>query len=432
MQKSVIKLGLMGLGTVGTGVVKIIQNNGDQLERKVGAKLEVAKVLVRDINKPRDVELPHGVLTANPRDIIDNPDIDIVVELIGGLSPAGELVLEAMQNGKSVVTANKDLLAQAGKELFERAEAVNCDLLFEASVGGGIPIIRPLKQCLAANRIQKVMGIINGTTNYMLTKMTQEGSDFSEVLAEAQAKGYAEADPTADVEGYDAARKLAILASIAFNTRVTFSDVHVEGITKITAHDIQYAKELGCIIKLLGIAKEDNDKVEVRVHPTFVPKDHPIASVNDVFNAIFVTGDAVGDTMFFGRGAGELPTASAVAADIMDAALNILKDDRGRIACTCFEHKELKPMDEVESKFYIRLLVADRPGVLAAIASAFGDQQVSLQSVIQKENLGNKAEVVLVTHRTKEGYIRKALKTLEAMEAVEEISNVIRVEGNGK
>ena len=432
MRKDVVKLGLIGLGTVGSGVVKIIQNNGDLLERKVGTKLEVAKVMVRDINKPRRVELPQGVITTNIKDIIDNPEIDIVVELMGGLTPAGEYVLEAMQNGKSVVTANKDLVAQAGKELFERAEQANVDLLFEASVGGGIPIIRPLKQCLAANRIQQVMGIINGTTNYMLTKMTQEGCDFAAVLAEAQAKGYAEADPTADVEGYDAARKLAILASIAFNTRVTFSDVHVEGITKITAHDIQYAKELDYIIKLLGIAKEDKDGIEVRVHPTLVPKDHPIASVNDVFNAIFVSGDAVGDTMFFGRGAGELPTASAVVGDIMEAALNILKDDRGRIACTCFEHKAIKPMDMVESKFYIRLIVADQPGVLAAIASAFGDQQVSLQSVIQKENLGEQAEVVLVTHRTKEGNIRQALKTLEAMDSVVEISNAIRVEGTGK
>jgi homoserine dehydrogenase len=432
LRKDVVKVGLIGLGTVGSGVVKIIQKNGDLLERKVGTKLEVAKVLVRDVNKPRSVKLPQGVITTNIKDIIDNPEIDIVVELMGGLSPAGEYVLEAMQNGKSVVTANKDLVAQAGKELFERAEQANVDLLFEASVGGGIPIIRPLKQCLAANRIQQVMGIINGTTNYMLTKMTQEGCEFAAVLAEAQAKGYAEANPAADVEGYDAARKLAILASIAFNTRVTFSDVHVEGITKITAHDIQYAKELDYIIKLLGIAKEDKDGIEVRVHPTLVPKDHPIASVNDVFNAIFVSGDAVGDTMFFGRGAGELPTASAVVADIMEAALNIIKDDRGRITCTCFEHKAIKPMDMVESKFYIRLIVADQPGVLAAIASAFGDQHVSLQSVIQKENLGEQAEVVLVSHRTKEGNIRKALKTLEVMDSVVEISNAIRVEGTGK
>ncbi len=431
MQKSTIKIGLMGLGTVGTGVIKVIQSNGEQIARKIGATLEIVKILERDTEKVKGL-VDLKLLTTNPQDIIANPEIDIVVELIGGINPAREWILEAMQHGKSVVTANKDLIALAGKELFEQADAAKCDLLFEASVGGGIPIIQPLKQSLAANKIQKIMGIVNGTTNYMLTKMTQEGSDFKEVLAEAQAKGYAEADPTSDVEGYDAARKMAILASIAFNTRVTFNDVYVEGITKITAQDIQYAKELDCVVKLLGVAKETEGQIEVRVHPTFLPKEHPMASVNDVFNAIFVTGDAVGDTMFYGRGAGQLPTASAVVADLMDAAVNILKNDRGRIACTCYDHKPIRPMDEVESKFYIRLLVADQPGVLAAIAKAFGDQQVSLQSVIQKENLRDKAALVLVTHKTKEGYIRQALITLKEMEAVSEISNVIRVEGNGK
>lgn len=431
MNKPVIKVGLMGLGTVGTGVAKVLQGNAELIGRKVGARIELVKVLEKNRDRAKGV-VDDSLITDNPQEVVGNPEIDIVVELLGGTTFAREMVLKALENRKSVVTANKDLIAQSGQELFEKADAGGCDLLFEASVGGGIPIIRPLKQCLAANRIQKVMGIINGTTNYMLTKMTAEGSDFGEILAEAQAKGYAEADPTSDVEGLDAARKIAILASIAFNSRVTFSDVYVEGITKITAHDIQYARELGYIIKLLGIAKETDGRVEVRVHPTFVPKNHPLASVNDVFNAIFVTGDAVGDTMFYGRGAGELPTASAVVGDIMDAARNILKDTRGRMSCTCFEQKALRSMDEVEAKFYIRILAADQPGVLAAVAKAFGDRQVSLQSVIQKENLGDKAEVVLVTHITKEGYIREALKTLEVMPAVDKIGNVIRVEGDDK
>lgn len=430
MKKSVIKIGLMGLGTVGTGVAKILLNNADMLERRVGVRLELVKVLER--NKARATGLlSEDILTENPQDITANPDIDVVVELIGGINPAREFILEALENGKSVVTANKDLIAQDGKELFEKAESTQSDILFEASVGGGIPIIRPLKQSLAANNIQTVMGIVNGTTNYMLTKMTQEGCDFAEVLAEAQARGYAESDPTADVGGLDAARKVAILASIAFNTRVTFDDVYVEGITKVTSQDITYAKELGYIIKLLGIAKlDDAGLVEVRVHPTFIPKDHPMASVNDVFNAIFVTGDAVGDTMFYGKGAGELPTASAVVGDIMEAAFNIVRDDRGRIACTCYENRQFKKQEDRVSKFYVRVLASDKPGVLASIAKAFGDQGVSLQSVIQKDNLGESATVVLVTHRTKEGHIMDALKTLDGMDTVAGVGNVIRVEGD--
>ncbi|HEX3030912.1 MAG TPA: homoserine dehydrogenase [Bacillota bacterium] len=430
MEKRVIKIGLMGLGTVGTGVAKILLNNADVLERRIGARLELVKVLERYKARAEGL-LPLELLTEDPRELTENPEVDVVVELIGGIHPAKEFILQALQNGKSVVTANKDLIAQEGKELFEMAESTNSDLLFEASVGGGIPIIRPLKQCLAANNIKTVMGIVNGTTNYMLTKMTQEGSDFAEVLAEAQARGYAESDPTADVGGLDAARKVAILASIAFNTRVTFDDVYVEGITKVTSQDITYATELGYIIKLLGIAKLDEEgQVEVRVHPTFIPKNHPMASVNDVFNAIFVNGDAVGDTMFYGRGAGEMPTASAVVGDVMEAAFNIVRNDKGRMPCTCYENRKFKKQEDRVSKFYVRVLAADRPGVLASIAKAFGDQGVSLQSVIQKDNVGENATVVLVTHCTKEGRILEALKTLEGMDTVENIGNVIRVEGD--
>lgn len=429
MQKRAVKIGIIGFGTVGRGVYRILTTNQEKLMQRVGIGLEIAGIAVRDPNKPRQISVPQDLFTADPWQLVNDPGIDIIVEVMGGTELARELVLQALRNGKSVITANKDLIAQHGQELFAEADTARVDLLFEASVGGGIPIIRPLKQCLAANNISQVMGIINGTTNYMLTKMTQEGSDYEEVLQEAQAMGYAEADPTADVGGFDAARKLAILASIAFHTRITFDQVYVEGITRISAKDITYAREMGYVIKLLGVAKEHEGRVEVRVHPALVPQYHPLAAVNDAFNAIFVRGDAVGDTMFYGRGAGELPTASAVVADIMDAARNINLGNRGRISCTCYEQKEIIPIQEMEGKYYIRLRVLDKPGVLAAIASVFGQEEVSLRTVIQKETIGDKAELVLVTHYTKEGNVRQALRTIGAMTTVEEIANVIRVEG---
>lgn len=424
-----IKVGLLGLGNVGKGVYKILANNTESIEKKVGSPVEIVKILVRDLTKDRGLEVNKEILTENPDDILKNPDVNIVVELLGGIEPARQYVSQAFKEGKSVVTANKDLIALHGAELFSLAEENKCDLLFEGSVGGGIPIIRPLKQCLASNKMEEVMGIINGTTNYMLTKMTNEGSDFQEVLAEAQEKGYAEADPTADIEGYDAARKLAILASIAFNTRVTLNDVYVEGITKITADDITYARELGYVIKLLAIAKNLNGSIEARVHPTFISQGHPLASVNDVFNAIFVKGDAVGEAMFYGRGAGELPTGSAVAGDIMDAARNILRDDKGRIGCTCFLNKPIKDMGESIAKYYIRLKVVDKPGVLATIASVFGNQDVSLNSVIQKKNTDeHMAELVLVTHDVLEKNIQDAIKIIKGLSTVEAVANIIRVE----
>lgn len=430
MGKPVIKIAILGLGTVGTGVCRILSKNAVAIQHKVGARVEIARVLVRDVTKARNIEIPDQLLTDDFDAILGDESIDIIVELMGGTGIARDYVTRALSQGKSIVTANKDLIAEFGRELYELAEKHGGDLLFEGSVGGGIPIIRPLKQCLAANAIEEVMGIINGTTNYMLTKMTLEGSDFAEVLAEAQAKGYAEADPTADVEGLDAARKLAILACIAFNTRLTFKDVYVEGITKITKEDIAYAKELNCVIKLLAVAKQANGAVEVRVHPTMVPVSHPLASVNDVFNAIFVKGDAVGEAMFYGRGAGELPTASAVAGDIMDAARNILHQNRGRITCTCYDQKPIKPMGDTVTKYYVRLLVLDKPGVLANIASVFGNQEVSLNSVIQKRNLGEKAELVFVTHQVLERNIQDALAIIGGMSTVESISNVIRVIDN--
>lgn len=424
-----IQIGLLGLGTVGRGVYRIITGNGENIKRKTGAGLEIKKILVRDVNRDRGVDVDPGKLTTKIEDILEDPEIKVVVEVMGGIEPAFHYTSAALERGKSVVTANKDMIATCGKQLFALAGANHADLLFEASVAGGIPIIRPLKQCLAANRITQVIGIINGTTNYMLSKMTSEGSDFADVLREAQARGYAEADPSADIEGYDAARKLAILASIAFNSRIVLDDVYVEGITGITATDIAYAGELNYTIKLLGIAKETSEGIEARVHPALIPVHHPLASVNDVYNAIYVTGDAVGDTMFYGRGAGEMPTASAVVADIMDAARNLLYKVPGIISCTCYEEKPVKDMGAVESRYYTRLQVSDKPGVLASIAYAFGDKEVSLASVLQKQTDKVTAEIVLVTHKVRERNMQEALEIIKHLSSVKEVSNVIRVEG---
>ncbi|MDK2984626.1 MAG: homoserine dehydrogenase [Clostridia bacterium] len=429
-----IKVGILGLGTVGSGVVKVLTQNAGIIRHKVGCNVEVEKILVKNPDKKRSSALGNIThkITSDATEILDNPEIKIVVEVMGGIEVARDYILHALENGKHVVTANKDLVSLYGKELFNAASKNKCDLFFEASVAGGIPIIRPLKECLAGNKIYKVMGIINGTTNYILTKMTKEGKQYEETLLKAQSLGYAESDPTADVEGYDAARKIAILASIAFGTRVTYQDVYVEGITNITARDIEYAKELGYAIKLLGIAKEEHDEVEVRVHPVFIPTNHPLSSVDDVFNAVFVEGDAVGETMFYGQGAGEFPTASAVVGDIISASRNIYHGNTGRICCTCFEQKKVKSIEDITSEFYIRLNVIDRPGVLASIAGVFGNQEVSLASVVQKRTENHKAEVVLITHRVKEGYVRDALKILDGMSIVDEISNVVRVEGGNR
>lgn len=429
MSNKAVKVGILGLGTVGTGVYKVLVNNAENIARKVGTKIEVKKILERDLTRERGITIPVELFTQDVNDILNDEEINIVVEVMGGIDTALEFILAALKKGKNVITANKDLIAVHGKVLMETAEQNKVDFLFEASVGGGIPIIMPMKQSLAANNIKLIYGIVNGTTNYMLTKMSQEGSDYDEVLKEAQEKGYAEANPASDVEGLDAARKLAILASIGFNSRMTFDDVYVEGITKITARDIEYAKELGYVIKLLAIGKEDNGQVEVRVHPAFLPKNHPMAAVNDVFNAIFVRGDAVGDTMFYGRGAGELPTASAVVGDVMEAAKNIICDSPCRMSCTCFDQKEIKPIGDTDSKFYVRMKVIDRPGVLAAIASVFGNQEVSLVSIIQKGNIDKYAEIVWVTHKAAEKNMQDALKIISGLSTVEEICNVIRVEG---
>jgi len=425
--KKIINIGLLGMGTVGTGVVKILTNNAYDISQKVGMSVNIKKIMVRNLTKPRDIETT-AEFTTSFEDIINDQEIDVVVELLGGMEPAKDYILRALRSGKHVVTANKDVVAKFGQEILEVAEENKVDFLFEASVAGGIPIIRPLKQCLAANKISEVMGIINGTTNYMLTKMTNEGLDFDSVLAEAQAKGYAEADPTADVGGLDAARKIAILASIAFSSRVSIDNVYVEGITNISKEDIGYAKELGYAIKLLAIAKDDEKGIDVRVHPAFIPITHPLAAVHDVFNAIYIKGDAVGETMFYGRGAGEMPTASAAVADIIDVARNIKHQANSRILCTCYENKSFCPVENTQSPYYVRLLVEDKPGVLAAIAGAFGAQEVSLHSVIQKRKVDNLSELVLITNQVLDASLRLALKTLAGLSVVNKVSNVIRVE----
>lgn len=428
--KNAVYIGLLGLGTVGTGVAKILQDKNDNIALKVGMPVIIKKILVRNSNKPRSIESGAKIVT-DIGEILDDADIDIVVEVMGGEMPAKDYMLRALNAGKHVVTANKDVVAKYGKELFAAAEANKVDLLFEASVGGGIPIIAPLKQSLAGNRIEEVMGIVNGTTNYMLTKMTQEHLSFEAVLAEAQAKGYAEADPTADIGGLDAARKIAILASIAFGSRVSLEDVSVEGITTITSEDIEYATELGYVIKLLAVAKQDDRGIIARVHPAFISVKHPLAAVNDVFNAIYIKGDAVGEAMFYGRGAGELPTASAVTGDIIDIARDIKQGVSSRVLCTCLENKKVCSAEYAESPYYIRLLVEDKPGVLAAIAGAFGAQQVSLHSVIQKRKVNDFSELVLITYRVSDANLRLAINTITGMSVVNKVRNVIRVEAEG-
>lgn len=422
-----IKIGLLGSGTVGSGVVEVLKKNVDEISQKAGTGIEIKKILVRDLKKKRP-HLEGMELTDDINDILKDEDIDIIVELMGGLHPAREYMLRAMKAGKHVVTANKDVVAQFGKDMFDAAKENRVEFLFEASVGGGIPIITPLKESLTANRITEVMGIVNGTTNYMLTQMTNCGNDYETALREAQELGYAEANPAADVEGYDAARKVAILASLAFSTRVTLDDVSVEGITHITPQDIEYAKELGYVIKLLAIANDSEKGVDVRVHPAFLKKDHPLASVNDVFNAIFIKGNAIGEAMFYGQGAGSLPTASAVVADIITVAREIVKGIYAAVDCSAFQVKPFCPLEETESSYYIRLLVADQPGVLGTIATVFGDQGVSLKSVIQTQRVKDQAEIVVVTHHVYHKQLLKAEQVLLNLPVVTTISNVIRVE----
>lgn len=420
-----IKAALLGLGTVGGGVYKLVQRQKEEMVKKAGANLEITRILVHNMNKQRE-GVDASLLTDNWKEIVEDPEISIVIEVMGGIEPAKTMILEALRAGKNVVTANKDLVAVHGRELLDAAQENQVDFLFEAAVAGGIPIIRPLKQCLAVNEIDEVIGIVNGTTNYILTKMFEDGMDFSEALAKATELGYAEADPTADIEGLDAGRKVAILASIAFHSRVVFDDVYTEGITKISAKDVAYAKEFGSVIKLLGVAHNREDGIEVAVYPMMLPKNHPLASVRDSFNAVFVHGDALDDAMFYGRGAGELPTASAVMGDVIDIIRDIQFACTGRISCTCYKNTPVKSADDVKNKFFVRMQVTNKPGVLARIASMFGEHKVSISKVIQKVITDGGAELVIVTEAVKEYHMQDALMHLREMDTTQEISSVIR------
>lgn len=424
-----INIALLGAGTVGSGVIRVLENNAADIARKVGVPLKITKVLDRNVERNKKTYGDKYYFTDNPNDVLEDPDIDIVVELLGREHPAKEYIVRALEQGKSVVTANKDVVAKFGYELFPLAEKYRCDFNFEASVCGGIPIIQPLKTSMAANDIRSVMGIVNGTTNYMLSKMSNEHLDYASVLKEAQEKGYAESDPTADVGGLDAARKIVILASIAFNTRISLEDVQVEGIESIESCDIKYAQNLGYAIKLLAVAKKDAENgISVRVSPCMLPLTHPLANVNGVYNAVFVNGDAIGEAMFLGMGAGSLPTASSVCGDIIDTARNILHEQTGRISCTCFKEKKLCPPEKMSSPCYIRMKVLDQPGALAAIAAAFGAQGVSLKNVLQLNENEEQAEIIIITHSVSEANIRMALQVLKVLPVVENICCFIRVE----
>lgn len=422
----IIKAALLGAGTVGSGVYEILQWQKEEMPKKLGAVVELKKILVRDTKKKRE-GMDSSLFTDSWKEILEDPEIQIVIEVMGGIEPARTYITEALHAGKHVVTANKDLLAEHGKEVLDAAEEQRCDLMFEAAVAGGIPIIRPLKQCLAANHLTEVMGIVNGTTNYILTKMTKEHMEFTDALALATELGYAEADPTADVEGYDAARKMAIMASIAFNSRVTFSDVYTQGITKITSSDIAYAAELGMVIKLLGVARNTETGIEVGVYPMLISAEHPLASVNDSFNAVFVHGDAVDDAMFQGRGAGKLPTGSAVVGDVFEVARDIVAGSTGRINCTCYKTLRIKPKEEIKNRYFLRMKVDDKPGVLASISSVFGNNHVSIAQVIQKSVDEGLAELVVITDKVEECHFEDALLVFDKMSIVKEIPSVLRV-----
>ncbi|NJR46767.1 MAG: homoserine dehydrogenase [Hyellaceae cyanobacterium CSU_1_1] len=434
------KIGLLGYGTVGTGTAEIILD--PEGRNSLLQEIEIAKVGVRSLDQPRSPQLSTEVLTTDLEAIVNDPEIEIVVELLGGLEPARSLILQAIAKGKHIVTANKAVIARHGEEIFTAANQAEVYVLFEAAVGGGIPVIKPLKQSLGVNRIETVIGIINGTTNYILTQMTEEGADFEEVLAEAQQLGYAEADPTADVDGYDAADKIAILAAIAFNGRIKREDISCEGIRQINATDISYADDLGFVIKLLAIAKRgrspiakanaDNDSLQVRVHPTLVSKDHPLANVNGVYNAILVEGDPLGQVMLFGPGAGKGATASAVVSDIVNIIGFLQTSNTTRkldpmLKCPHDHFKQLTPIAEINTRFYARFLCQDVPGVIGHLGTSFGNHDVSLESVVQIGFRNNLAEIVVVTHNVQEGNFRKALEEIKSLASIDSIPSILRV-----
>ena len=427
----VFNIGLLGLGTVGTGTAEIILDNVGR--NPLLKEIQIKQVGVKSLDKPREVKLPAEVMTTDLSAIVNDPEIEIVVELLGGLEPARSLILEAIANGKHIVTANKAVIARYGDEIYTAANHAGVYVLLEGAVAGGIPIIKPLKQSLGVNRIQSVIGIINGTTNYILTKMATEGLDFAEVLAEAQQLGYAEADPTADVDGGDAADKISILASIAFGERIKRADIPCEGIRQISATDITYAENLGFTIKLLAIAKSDSGQpLQIRVHPTLVPQDHPLANINDVYNAVLVEGEPLGQVMFFGPGAGKGATASAVVSDIVNI-VGILKSSNGNhnldplLMCSHQHYASLSSLENITTRFYARFLCKDVPGVIGYLGTCFGKHDVSLESVVQIGFQEELAEIVVVTHDVREGDFRQALAEISSSDAIDSIPSIIRV-----
>jgi homoserine dehydrogenase len=432
--KNGINIGLLGFGTIGTGVVRVLQKNADVLQQRLGAPVELLKIADLDITTDRGVQVEQGILTTNVEDVISHPEIDLVIELIGGYEPAKSFLLKAIANGKHVVTANKALMAVHGQEIIAAANKAGVSVMFEAAVGGGIPVISPIKESLGANRFSSVLGILNGTCNYILTKMTDHGSEFAAVLKEAQQLGYAEADPTFDIEGVDTAHKIALLSGLCFGTRVDFNQVYIEGISNIDAVDISFAKQMGYKIKLLAIGKNHGDQIEVRVHPTMIPAEDQLAEVDGVFNAVRLTGDFVGPTLLYGSGAGMDPTASAVMGDVMAISRDILSGARLRVPIMgCCEEAiqslPIQPMSEIISHYYLHFKSLDRPGVLARIAGCLGNYDISIQSMIQPERHdADCVPIVLMTHAAKEADVVKALKEIEAFDITCQTPRLIRVE----
>jgi homoserine dehydrogenase len=421
-----VRIGMLGCGVVGSSVARLLLADTDELSTRAGVKMELSRIAVRTI-KPYEGINP-SLFTTDPFSIVNDPEIDLVIEVMGGIEPARELIMTAIENRKSVVTANKALLASHGAEMFTAAYAKGEDIYYEASVAGAIPIIRPMRDSLAGDFVTRLMGIVNGTTNYILTKMHEDDREFADVLKEAQALGYAEADPTADVEGFDAAAKAAILSGLAFHTRVTVDDVYREGISKITLEDVKIAKSMDHVIKLLAIAElTPADEISVRVHPVMLHKSHPLASVRDAYNAVFVEAESAGSLMFYGRGAGGAPTASAILGDVVAVARHIALNSVGQRE-TDYADRDIAPIESTKTKFLIRLEVADKAGVLASIATTFANHGVSIQTVNQAGR-NDDAEVTIVTHLATEGELKATVESLKKMDAVQNISSVIRVEG---
>lgn len=422
-----VRVGLLGCGNVGGALVRLLDEHADMLTARAGVGIEITRVVVRDLERARDVKLGSDRFSTDASGVVRDPEIDVVVEVMGGVEPARTLITEALRAGKPVVTANKELVARHGPELLAVAAEAGVDLLFEASVAGGIPLMRALRESLAGDRIRRVMGIVNGTTNYILTRMAEAGSTFDDALAQAQQLGYAEADPTADVEGHDAAAKAAIIATIAFGARVDPDDVYTEGITQITADDIASAETLGYVIKLLAVAEEREGAIAVRVHPAMVPRRHPLASVRESFNAVFIEGEAAGELMLYGRGAGGAPTASAVLGDLVDAVKNLVSGAKGATIGELVD-RPIIPIEETESPFYLFMEVADQPGVLATIAGEFGRRGVSIKSMEQR-GISTDARLVFITHRAREADVRETLKALRDVDQVHRVGSVLRVVG---